>query len=237
MKYRCEATSVAGFVQQIACSYLQHGYWWFATGVIPQQKDANRVDVKLVDRYEIDLSEWRRARRKQLGYANIAYLRHGRFFVLLATQGHHDFFEAERSLIRDFRRVPLKFAGYSISYRRGGRTRRGEPDPKWHAHVEIERQRYKELKAYFLDRATHRCVENLAREFRRIPYEPYAPVRRQLLNVLRAVNHVRKRAGYELLPPSVLRLRRRVVKPFEPLEQRNRALVEKHRGATARTSP
>lgn len=236
MKYRCEATSVIGFVQQIACSYLRHGYWWYVTGVIPSHKDPNRVDVKLVDRYEIDLSEWKRSRRKQLGYANMHYLRHGRFFVLLATQGRHDFFEAERSLIRDFRRVPLRFAGYSISYRRGGRTRRGEPDPKWHAHVEIEREHYKELKAHFLYRATHRSVENLVREFGRIPYEPYAPIRRQLLNILRSVNRARKHAGYELLPPTVLRLQRRIVKPLEPGERRNDVVVHRHHGSAATTS-
>jgi hypothetical protein len=237
MNYRCEATSVAGFVQQIACSYLRHGYWWYATGVIPERKDPICVDVKLVDRYEIDLSEWKRSRRKHLGYANMHYLRYGRFFVLLATQGRHEFFEAERSLIRDFRRVPLRFAGYSISYRRGGRTRRGEPDPKWHAHVEIERRHYNELKSHFLCRATHRSVENLAREFGRIPYEPYAPIRRQLLNILRSVNRARKHAGYELVPPSVLRLRRRIVKPFEPVVRRDDAVVDTHQDSGTLTNP
>ena len=35
-----------------------------------------------------------------------------------------------------------------------------------------------------------------------------------MLNLLRAVNRVRKTAGYSLLPLEVLPLRRRVVKPF-----------------------
>lgn len=48
----------------------------------------------------------------------------------------------------------------------------------------------------------------------RIPFEPYAPVRRQLLNILRAVNRVRQAAGFESVPVSALRLRRRVVRPF-----------------------
>jgi hypothetical protein len=39
-------------------------------------------------------------------------------------------------------------------------------------------------------------------------------VRRQFLNMLRAVNRARKQAGFELVPIAALRLRRRVVRPF-----------------------
>jgi hypothetical protein len=49
----------------------------------------------------------------------------------------------------------------------------------------------------------------------RIPFEPYAPVRRQLLNILRAVNRRRRAAGLERVPHTVLRLRRRPVRVFE----------------------
>ena len=209
--------SVAGFVQQLAVSYLPHGYWWYVAGRIPVPKDPRSVDAKLVARYQIDLSERARARRKQLGHANMRYLRYGRFFVLLATEGNHRFKVEERTVIRDIRRVPLPFEGYSISYRQGGRTRRGERDAKWHAHVQIQIETYKQLKAYFLNVAVHRSSATLAAEFARIPFEPYAPVRRQILNILRAVNEARRRAGYEELPTSVLRLRRRVVRPFEPV--------------------
>jgi hypothetical protein len=124
------------------------------------------------------------------------------------------FFEQEAGSIRDIRRVPIKFHGYSISYRPGGRTRSGEKDPKWHSHVEIQRERYKELRAHLLNLAPHRCANTLAMEFYRIPFEPYAPVRRQMLNLLRAVNRKRKIAGFAQLPTQVLPLRRRIVKPF-----------------------
>jgi hypothetical protein len=46
------------------------------------------------------------------------------------------------------------------------------------------------------------------------PFEPYAPVRRQLLVLLREVNAVRRQAGFQVLPIDVLPLRRRIVKPF-----------------------
>jgi hypothetical protein len=105
--------------------------------------------------------------------------------------------------------------GYSISYRRGGRTRDGNPDLRWHAHVEIDRRRYLELKAWLLELAVHRSAENLAKAFYQIPFEPYAPVRRQLLNLHRAVNHARKQSGFSRIPIEVIPLRRRIVRPFE----------------------
>ena len=57
MQYRAEATSVEGFVQQIACCYLRHGYWFFVTGRVPAGKDPHAVDEKLIKKYGIDVSE------------------------------------------------------------------------------------------------------------------------------------------------------------------------------------
>jgi hypothetical protein len=107
--------------------------------------------------------------------------------------------------VRDARRTPIRFRGYSVSHRGG------------HPHVRIEQEEYNRLKAYFLDVATHRSAERLATELGPLPFEPYAPVRRRLLAVLRAVNRERERAGFEPVPADCLRLRRRVCRPFEPL--------------------
>ncbi len=208
------AVSVEGFVQQLACSYLRHGYWFYVAGRVPEWKDPAQVDTKLVRKYEIDVSESTRRRRKKLSKANLQYLRFDRFFIILATAGSHHFKQDESGAVRDIRRVPIKFHGYSISYRPGGRTRSGEVDPRWHSHVEIERERYKEIRDELLDLATHRSVKNLVLAFYQLPFEPYAPIRRQMLNLLRAVNRKRKAAGFVLLPNEVLPLRRRIVKPF-----------------------
>jgi hypothetical protein len=35
MEYRCEATSVAGFIQQLAVAYVGRGYFFYVAGVIP----------------------------------------------------------------------------------------------------------------------------------------------------------------------------------------------------------
>lgn len=214
MQYRSEVVSVAGFVQQIACSYLRHGYWFYVTGRIPAGKDAQGVDRKLVQKYGIGVSESTRARRKQAGQANLQYLRHDRCFAIFATKGQHRFFDEEAANVRDARRVPLRYSGYAISYRRGGRTQNGAFDHRWHSHVEIERHVFLGIRAYLLELAVHRSVEKLAMEFYELPFEPYAPIRRQLLTLLRSVNRVRKQAGFRPVPVEVLPLRRRIVKPF-----------------------
>jgi hypothetical protein len=207
-------------VQQLACAYLPHGYWFYVTGFIPERKDPREVDERIIAKYGIAISRQARARRKLAGFANLQYLRHERFFVILATRGAHAFLDAEQKSIRDVRRVPIQYAGYSVGYRHGQYKRKNdaqapaERDDKWHARVQIGRERYLELKAYFLELTRHRSSDALSRELYAIPFEPYAPVRQQLLNILRLVNNTRRAAGYELLPPSVLRYQRRIVKPF-----------------------
>ena len=215
MAYRYEATSLKGFVQQIACVYLRHGYHWFVQGRIKEGKDPHEVDAKLIEKYRIDISESTRWRRKQLGKANIQYLRYGRDFVLMATKGRHQFYDLEANSIRWAGKYSMKFHGYSISYRPGGRTRSGEKDPKWHSHVQIEWGRYKELKAMFVGLACRRSVNQLARLFYELPFEPYAPVRRQTAAIWRAVNIVRKSKGLAAISSDVLYLNARSVKVFE----------------------
>ena len=62
-------------------------------------------------------------------------------------------------------------------------------------------------------------------EFYELPFEPYAPIRRQLLNLWRSVNHARKTAGFTPLPVEVLPLRRRIVKPFNDSDDFSAATI------------
>lgn len=202
--YRCEAASVEGFIQQLAVAYITHGYWFYVTGWIPTGKDPRTVDAKLVRMYGVDKSKWARARSKRAGSASIQYLRHGRFFIVIATHGCHPFFERERTMIRDARRVPIRYAGYSVSYRGG------------HAHVRIENREYLERKASLLELAEHRSIDTVRAAFLDLRYERYAPVRRQLFNILLAVNRARQARGFSQLEPAMFRWGRRVVKPFGP---------------------
>lgn len=202
--YRCETTTLAGFIQQLATSYLRHGYYFYVLGLVPAEKDPARIDEKLVDRYDVAISKWDRARRKRAGLANVQYLRFQRHFVLLATHGEHRFFAEEKARLRDVRHVALRVGGYALSIRQG------------HVRVAIELEEYRRLKAYFLEVATHRRAEVLASELGALPFEPYAPVRRQLLCILRAVNRARAEAGFEPVTKWCFRFKRRIVRPFAP---------------------
>lgn len=254
MVYRSVAQSIDGLVQQVAVSYLRYGYWWYTTGMFPEGKDAESIDSKLIDRYSIAISERERARRKHAGLANMQYIRCGRFFLLMCSDGLHPFRELERDVIRDARTTPILvplearprskkkaergpkvFEGYAVSYRRGHfakkteeeklwyraerergeRPRRGERDPAWHSRVEIEKRTYRRLRAYFLNIAVQRSVDNLVRELRAIPYQPYAPIRQQLLALVRDINRRRRVSGAKgEVPYTSLNLKRIQVHPF-----------------------
>ncbi|MGA7701955.1 MAG: hypothetical protein WCB27_20290, partial [Thermoguttaceae bacterium] len=58
-----------------------------------------------------------------------------------------------------------------------------------------------------------------------LPFEPYAPVRRQLLNLVRYINERRDAADLERIGFDVLRFRRRIVRPFELGSAEDESLV------------
>ena len=207
--YRYEAPTIEGFVQQVAVHCVARGYWFYVSGIVPEGKDPRAVADKLIAKYGIGVSKFVRARRKLAGRANLQLVLHGRIFLLLATHGEHPFFEEERTRIRDCRETPIKFASYAIGFRGG------------HVQVRIERETEKDLKAFFRERALW-SQGRLEREFWTLPFEPYAPVRRQILIMFNQVNRMRRTAGIEPLQVSSLRFRRKPCRPF----QEQRALVE-----------
>jgi len=212
MAYQYLATSVAGFVQQLAVSYIVNGYYFYVTGQIPESKDPALTDQKIVAQYGVEVSKWTRVRRKAAGQANVQYLRFDRFYAILATHGTNDFFTAEAKRLKDIRRSPIQFMGYSIG------CRRARGGGNYHASVRINRDAYKELKIRFTGVAAKRTVEQLYCDLRHLPFEPYAPVRSQLCGLLRAINHCRSLAGLEAVPWEALRLRRNLVQPFRPMQ-------------------
>lgn len=202
MEYRCVATTLEGFIQQLAVCYVGRGYYYYVLGRVPEGKDPAAVDRKLIERYGITAKKWERAYRKQQGLANLQYLRYGRTFVLLCSEGEHVFRSRERASIRDVRKTGIRFGGYLVSFRGG------------HVQVRIDPVAYRQLRGYYVDLACHRSRDALIQEFYRAPFEPYAPIRRQMFCILREVNRRRKQAGFELVPTSAIWLKRRIVKPF-----------------------
>jgi hypothetical protein len=214
MEYRCVATTLEGFVQQLAVAYVAHGYFFYVSGVVPDGKDPRAVDSKLLQKYGVELSKFARYRRKALGQASVQYIRFERFFVLIATHGKQKFFWSEEEggegdRIKDIRRTPIRFAGYSISCRR-----KSGDGSKVVAHVRMDQQAYLEMRDTYVDLATKRSKSWLDYQFRNFPFEPYAPVRRQMITIFRRVNRARSQAGEEPLSEGCLRLRRRPCRPF-----------------------
>jgi hypothetical protein len=203
--YRCEAVSVEGFVQQLA-NLVAKGYRYYIMAEIPARKDVAAVDAKLIHFYKLDLTKSARYRRKLAGRANVAYLRHGRTFVLICTEGLHRFHD-ENAHSLDIRREPIRFHGYSIGSGKGS-------DGRFHASVSIHADAFADLLALFKGLAVHRSAETLTREFQLIRFSPFARVRRQYLRLLREVNDIRRAAGFQPVPLSALKLRRIPVKVF-----------------------
>jgi hypothetical protein len=271
--YQCEATSMEGLIQQVALSYLRHGYLWYVTGIVPERKEPAEIDGKILSKYDIR-KDWRFiAHNKRRGLANLQYIRHGRFYIIMATKGFHEFKDREAKRIRDARQCPIliprfapspietrnkpnhrkrgckapTFDGYAVSYSRGGYLKKtpeekvayrqameqwqqqtlqgkrlpkppkGTPDPKWHSCVEIERNTRSRLQAYFMEISNRRSPENLAYEFANTGFLPYAPVKRQLVRIIKDVNKARRTAGCsEQIPYRVvLGMKRKQISPFE----------------------
>jgi len=201
--YRCEALSVEGFIQQLAVCYVGRGYFFYVTGQVPEHKDPRAIDEKLIQQYDIGRSKWSKWR----GYhkhreAKVQYIRYQRFFVILGSYGSHNFRRREARCIQDARDTPIKFAGYSVSFRGG------------HVCVRIEVEREKSLKTELVDRALE-PREALEATVYNLPFEPYKPIRQQLLTILREVNRVRSASGLEALSDLCIRYRRKIVRPFD----------------------
>jgi hypothetical protein len=82
--------------------------------------------------------------------------------------------------------------------------------------VQVSRPVYLDWLAYFEDAAPRLPEERLSAELYQFPYEPYAPVRKQMLNIVRVVNRVRKQRGRRPLDAKrVVRHRRRIVRVFK----------------------
>ena len=220
VNYKWEATTLEGFIQQLAVAYVARRYFFYVTGRVSPRLTVEEQDQRLLTKYEVARSKWSRYRRAQRNgpdgrpLANVQYIRYRNFWVLLATSGHHRFFEEHgreeydpnsKPQYRDVRAVPISYGGYSIGWKEG-------------ASVRLSASAYRDLKGYFLGLATSSSsTQRLEREFRCFPFEPYGGVFRQMLSIHRAVNRNRKTAGFRAVPRDCLRLKRRVVKPFEPV--------------------
>ncbi len=221
MEYKYEVTSLVGYLQRVATHLLPKGYYFFVQGLVPEGKDPAALDAKLLAKYEVVKTEGARRWRKSQGLGNVQYVRYERSWLLMATHGDHPIRDGEGDNLKDVRRFPIRIGDYSIYVKRGNYLQKRSnddsptPDGKWRVRVLIAREPYRELCAYFVSIARHRRAEALAEELSKLPYVPYAPVRKQLLKLLRLIDTKRQEAGFSRIPPRCLRYRREIVKAFE----------------------
>jgi hypothetical protein len=221
MEYKYEVTSLVGWLQRVATHLLPKGYYFFVQGQVPVGKDPAALDAKLLAKYDVVKTEGARRWRKSQGLGNVQYVRFDRSWMLLATHGDHAIREGEGDNLKDVRRTPLRIGDYTLYVKRGEylKKRAGEElaatDGRWRVRVLIAREPYRELCAYFLSIACQRRSETLEQELFNLPYVPYAPVRKQLLKLLRLINAQRQAAGFTKVPPTCLRFKREIVKAFE----------------------
>lgn len=123
--------------------------------------------------------------------------------------------QAEIFLGRHGTQTSRNIHGYAISPRFEGARPNGPDGEKLQPSAKTTKRRgsfrikeneRRKLKAFFREMVCHRSVERLTDLFQSIPFDPYAPVRQQLLGILRAVNKSRKASGYEEVPVSALKL-------------------------------
>ena len=166
LNYKWEATTLEGFVQQLAVAYIARRYFFYVTGRVPQRLSKSEHDQRMLNKFDVARSKWSRYRRtKRTGpdgrpLANVQYLRYRDFWVLLATVGYHRFFQEHTQSTaggittirqyKDVRETPIQFGGYSLGH--NGK-----------ASVRISRPAYRELKGHFLTVGDRSSVDGAIR--------------------------------------------------------------------------
>lgn len=233
-QYRYVATSRAGFIRQLV-NYARHGYVFYVKGHVREGLDPTRVDEKLLGLYDVRKTDAQRHWRKKQGDCNFQYLRFERTWVLMLTPGERptEFTKREKNNVRNLERgEPLTVIGYSISRVMGDFIRnRDKPegvegavrDTKQRVRVQISKASFRELKGEFLRHARTRSEDWYRMKFYHSGFEPYAPIRKQLLDLLRMVNAARSPHGLSKIQPDCIRYRIEPVKVYEWPEPEGKA--------------
>jgi len=216
-QYQYESPSLDGFVQRIVV-LSQKGYYYFLNGTIPAGRDLIYTDQKLLEKSVAWVTKDQRYLRKQQGKANAHYFRHDRDWAVMLTDGAHPMRrenQKERLLdLRNEEHPPLYVGGYSIKLRRDG-TPEGQRRGKLRAAVRIDDDSYSLLKARFLELCLRRPSGVLAASIYNVPFEPYAPVYRQMTAIVKAMNERRAKANMPEVPLDSVRFMRTLPKHFQ----------------------
>ncbi len=173
------ADSLGWFLSKMAL-YLRYGYFFYSVIEIPEGRDLEKIDQKIVKTYEVSFCRVKRKRRREKGLSNAIYIRFDHIFILMATEGEHGYFG--EIPFRDFRDEPLHFSGYSIG------IKNGKPN------VIISPKRFKAIRKQVSAIALHNETK-LTSYFQRISPFKFAGISQQRWKLFREVNKRRKVAG------------------------------------------
>lgn len=144
------------------------GYYWYHVGCIPAGKvdKALKIDAKIIEKYNIDLSKDQRARRKKKKLSNFYYLRWQNIFVILHTDGIIDMevddnFYDIRVKQKEFNRLHIAVSeavGFNIVLQHKDSNKRN-------VTVTFSNATYKNLKAEIEDTIKNRQVKQLEHFF------------------------------------------------------------------------
>lgn len=174
------AKSFGDFLRRIAYNYLSYGYHRYVLNEIPEGKDLEAIDRKLLFNYQIRFNRSERFNRKDKGKANVAYVRYKRLFILMATDGVHDKFD--KHVVQSFRESPLYLDGYSIGLKN---------NKPW---IIIEPKRYKGVRKFLL-RIAYNPEKHILSFMDRVFVPGFPGVLWQRDKLLKELNQKRKRAG------------------------------------------
>jgi hypothetical protein len=195
MRSRYVAERLGSFLGKIAYNYARYGYHWYAVREIPEGKDLGEVDRKILTAYGVTYQHMRRKRRRAEGWANVAYVRYGRWFILLGTTGRHESFT--RICRKHLLEEPLYFGGYIVALHDGEVTVLVSPR-RWKRIRELAHRiaLHNEAKVFHF---FHTWLDGKAAPF------SFPGVMKQKTTLLAEVNTRRRVAGLTPIPPLVWR--------------------------------
>jgi DNA-binding cell septation regulator SpoVG len=87
INYRCR--SWQGFVQQLVYLVSRGGYFYYCLVQYPLEKKEKweKIDTKLIGKYQCDKSKYQRARNKNKGFINFYFIRYGHIALIMHTPG------------------------------------------------------------------------------------------------------------------------------------------------------
>ncbi len=180
---RHEAKTLGEFLWK-ASMYARSGYTRYALRAIPEGKDLEAVDNKIMKAYDVTFCRMKRKRRRKEGRANVVYVRFKHEFLLLAEQGEHP--EFDRIAGRDMAKVPLILSGYAVKIK------------NHRVSVTVSKKRWAVIAEMAQGMALH-DKGKVERFIRGISPFTHRGILRQKFRLVRKINRRRKTAGLKQL--------------------------------------